>query len=42
MPLWRWAAVAAVFVAGVALSYLLALAGEPQSVWFWTLFGVSP
>lgn len=31
----RWLAVAAVIVLCVVISYYLALAGEPQSLWLW-------
>lgn len=29
--------IAAIFAVGIALSYLLSLAGEPQSAWLWDL-----
>jgi hypothetical protein len=31
-----------IFAASAGISYLFALAGEPQSVWLWRMFGVLP
>lgn len=36
------ATIGAVYALGIGASYLLAMAGEPQSVWLWGLFGVRP
>lgn len=41
MMLSRWLLFLAIYAVGIAASYGLSLAGEPQSYWLWcTVFGV--
>ncbi len=40
IPIEVYAAAAIIFGIAIGVSYLFALAGEPQSEWFWRMIGV--